>query len=102
MLKAVLGPLRLNSSKEEVRAYLLATVRTLRASHWRRTIEKPATFLDPDTDIAVRAGRSEPDDEDAGRDADPVISDLRRLKSMSVEDAALAACISQGSGKVSQ
>ena len=34
--KAALGPLRLTASKGEVRAYLLATARTVLASHWRR------------------------------------------------------------------
>src|SRR5579863_2723803 len=35
VFKAALGPMRLNSSKGEVRAYLLTTARTVLASHWR-------------------------------------------------------------------
>src|SRR5579859_6311538 len=34
VFKAALGPMRLNSSRGEVRAYLLATARTVLASHW--------------------------------------------------------------------
>src|SRR5579872_5546579 len=52
VFKAALGPIRLSSSKGEVRAYLLATARTVLASHWRRRLGFPVTLIDPDTDIA--------------------------------------------------
>jgi hypothetical protein len=58
--------------------------------------------FDPETDLAVRDEHSEPEDGEAGHDAGPVVSDLRLLKSMSVRDAAVAACISEGSGEVVQ
>jgi RNA polymerase sigma factor (sigma-70 family) len=48
-----LRPLRLSSSRGEVRAYLLATARTVLASHWRRRLGEPVTAIDPDTDIAA-------------------------------------------------
>lgn len=47
-----LRPLRLSSSKGEVRAYLLATARTVLASYWRRRLGQPVTTIDPETDIA--------------------------------------------------
>src|SRR3954453_15244818 len=47
-----LRPLRLSSSKGEVRAYLLVTARTVLASHWRRRLGQPVTTIDPDADIA--------------------------------------------------
>jgi RNA polymerase sigma-70 factor (ECF subfamily) len=47
-----LRPLRLSSSKGEVRAYLLATARTVLASHWRRRLGQPVTAIDPETEIA--------------------------------------------------
>src|SRR6202035_1500210 len=45
VFKAALGPMRLSSSKGEVRAYLLATARTVLASHWRRRAGPPVTVL---------------------------------------------------------
>ena len=36
VFRTALGPLRLASSKGEVRSYLLATAQTVLASHWRR------------------------------------------------------------------
>ena len=35
-----------------VGAYLLATARTVLASHWRRRFGQPVTAIDPDRDIA--------------------------------------------------
>jgi RNA polymerase sigma-70 factor (ECF subfamily) len=102
VFKAALGRLRLNSPQEEVRANLLATARILLASHWRYRMKQPATFVDSDTNIAVRDESSEPDDRQAGRNSDPVFSDLRLLKYMSVRDASLATAPSQVSGNVVQ
>src|ERR1700678_3666236 len=51
VFRTALGPLRLNSSKGEVRAYLLGTARTVLASHWRRRLGQPVTAIDPTTDI---------------------------------------------------
>jgi RNA polymerase sigma-70 factor (ECF subfamily) len=45
---AALGPLRSSSSVGEVRAYLLATARTVLAAHWRRTLGHQVTEIDPD------------------------------------------------------
>ena len=43
---AALGPLRALASVGEVRAYLLATARTVLAAHWRRTLGLEITTLD--------------------------------------------------------
>jgi RNA polymerase sigma factor (sigma-70 family) len=53
VFRAALRPLRLGSSKGEVRAYLLMTARTVLASHWRRKLGHPVTFIDPDDDIEM-------------------------------------------------
>src|SRR5689334_5886210 len=45
---AALGPLRMTASVGEVRAYLLATARTVLASYWRRTLGREITTLDTD------------------------------------------------------
>src|ERR1700735_4685932 len=65
VFKTALAPLRLASSKGEVRSYLLATARTVLASHWRRRLGTPVTSIDPDSDLsflADRAGADEPSD----------------------------------------
>src|SRR6202522_4826173 len=41
VFRTALGPLRLASSKGEVRSYLLTTAQTVLASHWRRTLGRP-------------------------------------------------------------
>jgi hypothetical protein len=81
---------------------LLATARILLASHWRYRMKQPATFVDSETNIAVREESSEPDDREVGRNSDPVISDLRLLKYMSERNATLAAGVSQVSGNALQ
>src|SRR3954453_15443443 len=45
---AALGPLRVSATIGEVRAYLLATARTVLAAHWRRTLGREITALDAD------------------------------------------------------
>src|SRR6201989_1272949 len=55
-----LRPLRLSSSKGEVRAYLLVTAKTVLASHWRRRLGQPVTTIDPDTDIRYLSDSSAP------------------------------------------
>src|SRR5579863_528262 len=55
VFKAALGPLRLNSSKGEVRAYLLTTARTVLASHWRQRLGLAVTSIDPASDLAYLA-----------------------------------------------
>jgi RNA polymerase sigma-70 factor (ECF subfamily) len=45
---AALGPLRASASVGEVRAYLTATARTVLAEHWRHTLGREVTDIDPD------------------------------------------------------
>ena len=59
VFRTALGPLRLASSKGEVRAYLLVTARTVLASHWRRHLGQPVTSIDPEADAALLAEPSE-------------------------------------------
>jgi RNA polymerase sigma factor (sigma-70 family) len=50
---AAMGPLRVSASKGEVRAYLLATSRTVLASHWRRRYGAEITSIDVEGDLAA-------------------------------------------------
>jgi hypothetical protein len=61
VFRTALGPLRLASSKGEVRSYLLVTARTVLASHWRRQLGRPVTSIDPSADLALPAEPSRPD-----------------------------------------
>ena len=65
VFRTALGPLRLASSKGEVRSYLLTTAQTVLASHWRRTLGAPVTTIDPESAMASLAepsGTEEPSD----------------------------------------
>src|SRR5580693_10174114 len=65
VFRTALGPLRLASSKGEVRSYLLATARTVLASHWRRHLGLPVTSIDPASDLAFLtepSGHDQPSD----------------------------------------
>ncbi|MET8998587.1 RNA polymerase sigma factor [Amycolatopsis sp. Hca4] len=56
-----LRPLRVSASVGEVRAYLLATARTVLAGHWRRTLGREITTLDDEHDVAAfEAGAVDP------------------------------------------
>ncbi len=112
VFKAALGPLRLNSSKGEVRAYLLATARTVLASHWRQRMGEPLTFIDPDTDIAALDEIPEPDDGEAARKTGRILAalpdryrrilELRFLETCSIKEAARAMNVSVNNAKVLQ
>lgn len=45
---AALRPLRLTASAAEVRSYLRSTARTVLAAHWRETMGREITEIDPD------------------------------------------------------
>src|ERR1700723_1587318 len=62
VFRTALGPLRLASSKGEVRSYLLTTAQTVLASHWRRTLGLPVTSIDPESDLASLAEPSQNED----------------------------------------
>jgi RNA polymerase sigma-70 factor (ECF subfamily) len=48
-----LRPMRVSASTAEVRSYLLATARTVLATHWRRTLGREITVLDEEHDVAA-------------------------------------------------
>jgi RNA polymerase sigma-70 factor (ECF subfamily) len=108
---AALRPLRVAASVGEVRAYLLATARTVLAGHWRRTLGREITRLtDEDTLEAVTAESAGSTDA-AGRAALILaglplpyrrILELRFLESCSVREAAAAMGISVTYAKVLQ
>lgn len=105
-----LRPLRVSASIGEVRAYLLATARTVLAGHWRRTLGREITTLDEERDIAAfEAGAIDPRTparaeailarlpERYGR-----ILRLRFLQACSLKEAAAELDITVGNAKVLQ
>ena len=112
VFKAALGPMRLSSSKGEVRAYLLATARTVLASHWRSRFGLPVSFIDPSTDVAALDEPSEPDDGETGQKARRILAalpdryrrilELRFLETCSIKEAANEMGVSTGNAKVLQ
>src|SRR3984957_17571128 len=62
VFRTALGPLRLDSSKGEVRSYLLTTAQTVLASHWRRTLGLQVTTIDPQSESNSLAAPSEIED----------------------------------------
>jgi RNA polymerase sigma-70 factor (ECF subfamily) len=108
-----LRPLRLSSSKGEVRAYLLLTAKTVLASHWRRRLGQPVTTIDPETDIVYLAepSGSEPPN-DAPIHANRILQalpdryrrilELRFLEACSIKEAAHTMQISVSNAKVLQ
>ncbi len=113
VFRTALGPLRLASSKGEVRSYLLTTGQTVLASHWRRTLGAPVTTIDPESDMASLAepsGTEEPSDapQRAGKILAALperyrrILELRFLEACSIKEAAQAMGISVSNAKVLQ
>jgi RNA polymerase sigma factor (sigma-70 family) len=114
VFSTALPPLRLASSKGEVRSYLLATATTVLAAHWRRRLGQPITSIDPDTDLAHLSdtGPAESQPGDAPQRADRILGalperyrrilELRFLEACSVREAAQAMGVSVGNAKVLQ
>jgi len=117
VFKAALGPLRLTASKGEVRAYLLATARTVLASHWRRRLGQEVTQIDPDADLSYMNAELSYEavpapGTDAGREVEQVLSslpghyrrvlELRFLEGCSIKESAAALAISVSNAKVLQ
>jgi RNA polymerase sigma-70 factor (ECF subfamily) len=113
VFRTALKPLRLSSSKGEVRSYLLATAQTALASHWRRTLGLPVTSIDPVTDLddVVEPG---PVDERSDAPARALrilaalpdryrrILELRFLEACTIKEAAHTIGVSVGNAKVIQ
>jgi RNA polymerase sigma factor (sigma-70 family) len=113
VFRTALGPLRLASSKGEVRSYLLTTARTVLASHWRRHLGMPVTSIDPETDAAYLvepSGVAQPSE--APSRVDTILAtlpdryrrilELRFLEACSIKEAAQAMSISVSNAKVLQ
>src|SRR5690348_17284182 len=105
-----LRPLRVSASVGEVRAYLLATARTVLANHWRRTLGLAVTTLDDEHAENATGEPSAPSDAPL-RTAEILsalpgnyrrILELRFLESCSVRDAAAAMGITPANAKVLQ
>ncbi|GAA1277630.1 sigma-70 family RNA polymerase sigma factor [Pseudonocardia aurantiaca] len=107
---AVLRPLRVSASVGEVRAYLLATARTVLAEYWRRTLGKEVTTLDEEHIETVFADPPAPSN--APRRTAAILSalpdqyrrilELRFLDSCSVREAAAELGVSVANAKVLQ
>jgi RNA polymerase sigma factor (sigma-70 family) len=113
VFRSALVPLELASSKGEVRSYLLATARTVLASHWRSRLGQSVTSIDPERDAeflveAPRPGTPCDAPERAGRilaalpDRYRRILELRFLEASSIKEAAAAMEISVSNAKVLQ
>ena len=113
VFRTALGPLRLDSSKGEVRSYLLTTAQTVLASHWRRTLGLQVTTIDPQSESNSLAAPSEIDDpSDAPQRAAKILAalpdryrrilELRFLEACTIKEAAEAMSISVGNAKVLQ
>ncbi|MDQ1521336.1 MAG: hypothetical protein QOI55_2409 [Actinomycetota bacterium] len=110
VFQAVLKPLRTSASVGEVRAYLLATARTVLASHWRRGYGIEITTIDVDGDrAALDNPASESDAPQRVRallaalpDRYARILQLRFLEACTLREAARAMNISVGNAKVLQ
>ena len=113
VFRTALGPLKLASSRGEVRSYLLTTAQTVLASHWRRTLGLSVTSIDPESDLASLAEPSGPEPpSDAPQRAAKILAalperyrrilELRFLEACSIKEAALAMGVSVANAKVLQ
>jgi RNA polymerase sigma-70 factor (ECF subfamily) len=107
---AAFGPLRLEASRAEVRAYLAKTAGTVLASFWRRRLGREITGIDLDA-AADFLERPPPDGHAAGR-AQRILAvlparsrrilELRFLERRSLRDSAEAMGVSVANAKVLQ
>jgi RNA polymerase sigma factor (sigma-70 family) len=113
VFRTAFGPLRLASSKGEVRAYLLATARTVLASHWRQRLGLAVTSIDPASDLAYLADPPAPGQpSDAPQRTGTILAalpdrfrrilELRFLEACSIKEAAQAMNVSVSNAKVLQ
>jgi RNA polymerase sigma-70 factor (ECF subfamily) len=113
VFRTALRPLRMASSKGEVRAYLLATANTVLAAHWRRHFGMPVTSIDEVADVGQLAEPSVVDPlSDAPHRARKILAslpdryrrilELRFLEACSIKEAAAALGVSVSNAKVLQ
>jgi RNA polymerase sigma factor (sigma-70 family) len=106
-----LRPLRLTASVGEVRAYLLATARTVLAGYWRRTLGRDITVLEDDWALIEPVNRSSADTGAMAR-AEAILAELperyrqilqlRFLGACSLKEAAAELGVTVGNAKVLQ
>ena len=107
---AAFGPLRLDASRGEVRAYLSRTAQTVLASFWRRRLGREITGIE--LDAAEEFLEQPPPDGHAARRAQRILGmlparsrrilELRFLERQSLRDSADAMGITVGNAKVLQ
>ena len=113
VFRTALRPLRMASSKGEVRAYLLATANTVLAAHWRRHFGMPVTSIDEVADVGQLAEPSAVEPlSDAPHRARTILAtlperyrrilELRFLEACSIKEAAEALGVSVSNAKVLQ
>lgn len=105
-----LRPLRLSASVGEVRAYLLATARTVLASYWRRTLGREITTLDEN--LALAESAEAPVTSSASARAEAILAglpdryrqvlQLRFLEARSLKEVATELSVTVGYAKVLQ
>jgi RNA polymerase sigma-70 factor (ECF subfamily) len=106
-----LRPLRLTASIGEVRAYLLATARTVLAGYWRRTLGRDITVLEDDWALVEPVDRPSGDTGAVAR-AEAILAELperyrqilqlRFLGACSLKEAAAELGVTVGNAKVLQ
>jgi RNA polymerase sigma factor (sigma-70 family) len=105
-----LRPLRVSATVPEVRAYLLATVRTTLAGYWRRTLGVQVTILEDD-DIEEVLAATPGNEQASGRvhrilaalpDRYRRILELRFLQAHTIKEAAAEMGVSVANAKVLQ
>ena len=107
---AAMPRLRPDASAGEVRVYLLATGRTVLADHWRRTLGRQVTTIDPDQLAAeFDSPDNRPESADKLQQVLAVLPDryrrileLRFLQAASIREAATQMGISVANAKVLQ
>lgn len=107
---AAYGPLRTTASRPEVRAYLVATARTVLAGFWRRRLGKEVTTVELDRDVAFL--NEQLSDSDAPARAERVLAqlpdryrqvlELRFLEAQSIKDTAREMGVTVANAKVLQ
>jgi RNA polymerase sigma factor (sigma-70 family) len=110
VFQAALVPLRISASGGEVRAYLLATARTVLAAYWARRYGIEVTAIDPEADQPHLD--NPPAETDAPQRVLTILTalpdryrrilELRFLQSCSLREAARAMDITVGNAKVLQ
>ena len=107
---AAMGPLRTTSTRPEVRAYLVATARTVVAGFWRRRLGREVTTVDlvqdlqflneppPESDAPVRAQRLLAPLPDRYRR----VLELRFLEARSIKETAHEMGVSVANAKILQ